>query len=169
VELVTERLRLRPLGAGDVDDLVALHAEPEVERFMGPLGREQAIARLELAEREWNEREHGLMAILDREDGRFIGRAGLKYWPHFDEIEVGWVLHPDSWGNGYATEAGSACLSWGFRDFAVDYITAMIQPENARSLAVASRLGLQPLRADHLGEIEVIVNAVRREDWATSR
>jgi RimJ/RimL family protein N-acetyltransferase len=47
-------------------------------------------------------------------------------------------------------------------------MTAMIQPANARSLAVAARLGMEVLRSDTLGEIPVIVHAVRRGDWATS-
>jgi RimJ/RimL family protein N-acetyltransferase len=168
VIIETERLRLRPIGTGDLEELLEVHAQPGVIEFMGPFAREQAIARLEVAEREWSERGHGLMAVHDRGDGRFLGRTGLKWWPQFGETEVGWVLHPGSWGQGYATEAGRACLDWGFRDFELDYVTAMIQPHNARSLAVAARLGMEPLRSDQLGDIPVIVHALRREDWATA-
>ena len=104
----TERLRLRPLAMNDLEELVAVHAAPEVARFMRPLPCGLAIERISACEQEWQDRGRGLVAILARDDGRFIGRAGLKYWPQFDELEIGWVLHPDAWGRGYATEAAPA-------------------------------------------------------------
>jgi RimJ/RimL family protein N-acetyltransferase len=112
VVIETERLRLRPLRMDDLDDVVAPHAMPEVSRFMRPLPRDQAVDRLDSCEREWQHRGHGLLAILSRESGRFLGRAGLKYWPQFDEIEIGWVLNPAVWGQGYATEAAHAWADW---------------------------------------------------------
>jgi RimJ/RimL family protein N-acetyltransferase len=87
----TDRLILRPLGIADLDELVAMHDTPEVMRTLGSLDRSAALARLELNEREWDQRGHGLVAVMDRPTGRFLGRSGLKYWPQFDETEVGWV------------------------------------------------------------------------------
>lgn len=107
-----------------------------------------------------------MLAVLDRASGRFLGRAGLKYWPQFDETELGWVLRSDAWGHGYATEAGRACLQWGFSEFAMPYLTAMIQPENVRSIRVAERLGLTPLRTDVLLGDPVVVYILGREHWA---
>jgi RimJ/RimL family protein N-acetyltransferase len=109
----TERLVLRPTGIANIDEFVALHADPEVTRFVGSLDRLQAEERLELAEREWAERGYGMFAVRDRATKRFLGQVGLKYWPQFDETEVGWVLRRDAWGRGYATEAGRACIDWG--------------------------------------------------------
>jgi RimJ/RimL family protein N-acetyltransferase len=103
-----------------------------------------------------------MLAVLDRENGSFLGRTGLKHWPQFDEVEVGWVLAPAFWGRGLATEAGRACLEWGLRSLAVPYVTAMIQPENQRSIRVAERLGMAPLRDDFLLGHDVIVYARRR-------
>jgi RimJ/RimL family protein N-acetyltransferase len=75
------------------------------------------------------------------------------------EVEVGWVLAPAARGRGVATEAARACLEWGFHDFDLPYVTAMIAPDNAASIAVAERLGMEPLREDTLHDfgIEVIV------------
>jgi len=78
VVIETERLRLRQLRIGGLDEIVALHAKPEVARFMRPLPRERAIERLEACEREWADRGSGLLAIVSRGSGRFLGRAGLK-------------------------------------------------------------------------------------------
>ena len=48
-----------------------------------------------------------------------------------------WALHQAAWGHGYATEAARACLEWGFASFPLPYITAMVRPDNSRSLGVA--------------------------------
>ena len=164
VVIETERLVLRPIGLADIDEFVVLHIDPEVTHFVRSLDRSQAQERLELAEREWTERGHGMLAIRDRTSGRFLGRAGLRYWPQFDETEVGWMLHRDTWGHGYATEAARACIDWGFAQLTVPYLTAMIQPENVRSVRVAERLGLTPLRTDMLLGDEVVVYAVQRAE-----
>ncbi len=168
VAIETDRLRMRPLVMADLDDLVELHVQPEVSQFMRALPRELAIERLNACEREWHDRGHGLLAILSRDSGRFLGRAGLKYWPQFNETEIGWVLHPDVWGHGYATEAASACAEWGLRTLGAGYLTAMIRPDNARSIRVAERLGMTPLRDDVLLDIPVIVYSINRDSWAAA-
>ena len=156
----TERLTLRPLVVADVEEVVAVQADPEIERFLGPLDRDEALKRLHENDREWRELGYGRMAILDRASGRFLGRAGLKYWPQFEETEAGWTLRKDAWGHGYATEAARASIEWGFASFDVPYITAMIEPPNTRSLAVAARLGMSRLREDVLLGRNVTVFAV---------
>ena len=158
----TERLCMRPMTMHDVDDLLALHSEPEVSRFMSEFDRDAAIDRLRRDEKDWSEHGHGLFALLASGDGRFLGRIGLKYWPQFEEAEVGWVLRREAWGHGYATEAARACAGWGFREFDYPYLTAMIRPENVRSIRVTERLGMAPRREDLLFEIPVVVHAVDR-------
>jgi RimJ/RimL family protein N-acetyltransferase len=150
---------------GDLDAFVALHAEPDVARFVRAFDRRQAQDRLRDDARQWAEHGHGMLAVLDRVSGRFLGRAGLRYWPQFDETELGWALRREAWGHGYATEAGRACIDWGFQQLPVEYLTAMIQPANARSIRVAERLGLQPLRPDILLDDPVQVYAVSRDAW----
>lgn len=166
----TERLVLRPLTMADLDEFVALHRDPEVVRFVRTLDRAQAEVRLRANEREWEERGHGLFAIRDptscptragQLDGRLLGRVGLKYWPQFQETEAGWLLDRDAWGHGYAIEAAWACVDWGFATLSVTYFTAMIHPQNMRSIRVAQRLGFQPVREDVLLGDPVIVHALR--------
>jgi len=161
----TERLRFRPLEMGDVDELVALHEDPLVARFLGSRDRVWMEDYIHMVDEEWAERGHGRVAVVERESGRFIGRTGLKHWQQFGETEVSWVLHADARGKGYATETGAASLRWGFERFDPTYLTAMIQPANAASLRVAERLGMKPIRTDRLLGDEVIVHALSREDW----
>jgi RimJ/RimL family protein N-acetyltransferase len=169
VLLETDRLILRPLTTADLDEVVEMHAMPEVRRTMGTFERADAEGRLERNEREWDERGYGLVAIVERATGRFLGRSGLKYWPQFDETEVGWVLRPDVWGQGFATEAGQACVDWGLGALSLPYLTAMIVPDNVRSIRVAMRLGMQPLRSDVLTELPVVVYSIDRGSAAPPR
>ena len=127
-----------------------MHADPEVARFVGSLDREEATAKLRGNEREWSELGYGRSAVIERASGRFLGRSGLKWWEQFGETEAGWAFRRDAWGHGYATEAARATFEWGFANFGFEYITAMIEPANERSLAVAERLTLKPLRKDEL-------------------
>ncbi len=160
--LETGRLWLRPLSLADADEFFQLHRDPEVTRFIDPLTREQAVARLTVNEGEWDRRGHGMFAVLQKPGARFLGRCGLKYWEQFDEVEIGWVLRRDAWGHGYATEAASAVLQWGFESLVDDYFTAMIRAENDRSIAVARRLWMEPLREDTLLGQSVVVYAIER-------
>lgn len=163
VVIETERLTLRPIELGEIDEFLALHEDPEVTRFLTSLNRAQALRRLEAAELEWKQRGHGMFSVRDRVTDRFLGRAGLKYWKQFDETEAGWVLRREVWGRGYATEAARACIDWGWRVLEVPYLTAMIQRENVRSIRVAERIGFSPMRTDTLLGEKVVVYALARQ------
>lgn len=165
VQIETERLILRPLDMSDLEGVLALHREPAVIEFLGALSPLEARDRLALCEQAWRERGHDLLAMIERSSSRFLGRVGLRYWPQLGETEAGWALRGDAQGHGYATEAARACLRWGFATFPLPYITAMIRPDNSRSLGVARRLGMQAIRDDVLLGFPVIVHAARREDW----
>lgn len=158
----TERLRLRAVTADDLDEMVRLHRDPLVARFMGSPDRAWLEGWLRTSDEEWRERGHGRLAILGREDGAFLGRTGLKYWPQFGETEIGWALRPEARGKGFATEAAHAILDWGFQRFDAPYFTAMIRSDNAASIAVAERLGMSPIREDELLGVPVVVYAVER-------
>jgi RimJ/RimL family protein N-acetyltransferase len=168
VHIDTERLYLRPMTMHDVDDLLALHSEPEVREFMGAVDRDELVDRVRRADAEWREYGHGMFVALASDDGRFLGRIGLKYWPQFEETEVGWALRREEWGHGFATEAARACVDWGFREFDYPYLTAMIRADNTRSMRVAERLGMTARREDVLFDIPVIVHSVDRATFSNS-
>ena len=60
------------------------------------------------------------------------------------DVEIGWHLHPDSWGRGYATEAARAALRREL-DAGAPEVFAVIREGNERSVAVAERLGMTPI------------------------
>ena len=162
--LTTARLVMPPLTREHLPDLLALYEDPEVVRFLKPLSRDGQLQRLQEAQEMWATRGYGRVAIEQAQGGRFLGRGGLQYWPHFDEVEVTWALRRDAWGRGYATEAGGAWLRWGLEHLDAAYITAFIAPDNAASRGVAERLGMSVLRTDEQHGRPVLVYARARED-----
>ncbi|WP_067696154.1 GNAT family N-acetyltransferase [Nocardia jejuensis] len=164
--LETERLRLRPWTASESDIALwmGLHTDSEVTEFLGSYNWESTVERLTAMEKLWTTRGHGQFVVESRADGRFLGRAGLNYWPQFDEVEAAWTFRREAWGNGYATEAAKGFLEWGFRTLPVPYIAAMIHPDNLRSKRVALRLGFTVLRSDILNKHPVIVHALYRPE-----
>ena len=160
--LETPRLVLRPLSLEDLDEFVALHAEPEVTRFVTAFDRPESEERLRRNEVEWQERGHGLLAVLDRADGRFLGRAGFKYWPQFDETELGWALRREAWGHGYATEAAGTLLQWAFDTLDLNRVQAEADTRNAASARVLEKLGF--VREGTLRE-DCVVNGEVSDSW----
>ena len=145
--LLTERLILRPFEESDLDAYTELCTMPEVRRSLRlpeTFSRREAWSGLAQWRGQWELRGSGHFALEERATGRFVGRAGLHHpevhdWPG---LEVGWSLHPDLWGHGYATEAGVASLAYAFDVRGETEVFSVILPDNHRSQAVARRLGL---------------------------
>ena len=148
--LETERLLLRPFRDDDLDDYFAVLDTPEVRRWLHlPAGLTRGDAWQQMAGfmGQWALRGTGQWALLERSSGAFLGRAGLHHpeRPDWPGVEVGWTLHPDHWGRGYATEAGAEAIRYAFEDLDLDRIFSCILPENEASQAVAVRLGMELL------------------------
>jgi RimJ/RimL family protein N-acetyltransferase len=147
VVLTTERLRLRPWthSPADIARLTDLYGRDEVTRW---LGGTPSVPPDELVDR-WaavhdRDGRFGCWAI-EREDGVVAGTVLFKPLPNgVGEVEVGWHLHPDSWGHGYATEAARAVIRRGF-EAGLPEVYAVVRPGNEASLAVCRRLGMAPL------------------------
>ncbi len=145
--LRTERLRVRPwtTDAGDLARLADLYGREELTRW---LGGALPVPPVELVDR-WArihalDDRYGAWAV-ERADHVVAGTVLFKPLPNgVGEVEVGWHLHPDSWGRGYATEAARAVIDRGFRA-GVPEVYAVVRPGNVASVAVCRRLGMAPL------------------------
>lgn len=160
----TARLTLRPFAESDLDAWAEIVADEETTEFIGGVqSREDAWRSIALYLGHWALRGYGQWAVEVRGSGRFIGRAGLWYPEGWPELEVGWTLSRDAWGEGYATEAGEAAIEWAFSSLGLERVGAVIAVENARSRAVAIRLGmsLDYETELHTGE-RVVVYALNR-------
>jgi RimJ/RimL family protein N-acetyltransferase len=143
-ELVTERLLLRRLELSDLDAYAAICADPEVRRYLGdgrPLERPAAWREMALLLGHWGLRGFGQWAVVQRENGELLGRAGLWQPEGWPGLEVGWVLGRPYWGRGFATEAARAGLNHAFSALGAQRVISLIHPENERSIRVAERLG----------------------------
>ena len=146
-DLRTARLRLRPwtTSPADLARLTDLYGRDEVTRWLGgppTVSAEELVARW--AALHARDDRFGCWAI-ELPDGEVVGTLLFKPLPNgVGEVEVGWHLHPDSWGHGYATEAARAVIERGF-DAGLPEVYAVVRPGNEASLAVCRRLGMQPL------------------------
>jgi RimJ/RimL family protein N-acetyltransferase len=177
-DVTTERLDLHRFHRDDLDELVALFAQPEMWRF--PYGRGFTRAEtqrfLELQLAEWDELGFGCWVARTRADSRIIGYVGLSV-PTFlpailPAVEVGWRFGVASWGNGYATEGATAALDEAFATMQLERVCSLPQVNNPPSARVCERLGLRLL-----GEVEIAANErrgavtalhyeIRREEWS---
>jgi RimJ/RimL family protein N-acetyltransferase len=160
--LTTDRLRLRPLRDADADPLFEVYSHPLVEAWIGPHPRAKVVE--EMAYQRGVQAEHGwsVWAVERREDGRFLGDCGLQPLEHRGpEVELGYDLHPDVWGQGLATEAARAVVDAALRPLALERVVAVVKPANAASRRVLDRAGLREAgtRAAY-GERMVLYEAV---------
>ncbi|MDP9331623.1 MAG: GNAT family N-acetyltransferase [Actinomycetota bacterium] len=142
----TERLRLRPLEAGDLD---AWHrrifSDPEVTRFLPvrePIPRERAAERLARLVEGWRTRGFGVWALLESgSDQLVVGHCGFVTPEVPDRVELIYALGRDWWGRGLATEAGAASLRHGFNVLSFGEVVALAFPDNEPSIRVMLKLG----------------------------
>ncbi|GHD42559.1 GNAT family N-acetyltransferase [Streptomyces galbus] len=145
-ELRTDRLALRRWRDSDLAPWAAMNADPEVREHLGDLlTREQSDASVARFRAEFEQRGHGWWAVEVAATGEFIGFAGLDPVDDglpFDGVEIGWRLARPAWGHGYATEAASAVLTFGFDALRLPEILAVTTATNFRSQAVMRRIGM---------------------------
>jgi [ribosomal protein S5]-alanine N-acetyltransferase len=141
VELRTRRLRLRRARAGDLDALHAVFSHPAAMRYWSSLpDTELAQTRERLEEMLAASPEDSDDFVVEYQ-GHVIGKAGCWRIP-----EVGFILHPDYWGRGLASEALAAVIERAFATFPIDALEAEADPRNTGSLAVLGRLGFREVR-----------------------
>ena len=89
-----------------------------------------------------------LLWLRERSSGDLVGYTGLNRDEVDGEpvVEVGWSITPSRWGEGFAPEAGRACLDDGFERLGLDRIVAFTLLDNVRSQRVASKLGMTYVR-----------------------
>lgn len=145
--LRTDRLTLRAWRDTDRDPFAAMNADPDVmEHFPAPLSRTESDTMIDRAIAIWAEGGPCWWA-LETLEGEFIGFVGL-YRPTFEAhftpcTEIGWRLAKHAWGQGYATEAATAALSWGFHTLKLAEIVSFTVPQNHRSRRVMVNLGMR--------------------------
>lgn len=146
--LQTDRLIMRPHGVADYPACCALWADADVVRHIGgsPQDAQAVWFRLLRYAGMWSLLGYGMWVMEDRATGTLIGEAGLlsaaRGLPELEGVpEAGWVLGPQAWGRGLATEAMTAVLGWADAHLDAGTIRCIIEPDNGASIKVAGKLG----------------------------
>ncbi len=155
MELVTPRLLLREYATSDFDAVQRFASDPAVATFVawGPNSPEDTEAFLVecAAEQARSPRTSYTFAVTDAGSEPF-GSVGLYLGEGARDAELGFVIRPDRWGSGYATESAQAVLQYGFERRGLHRIWATCRPENRASAAVLERIGMRRERrlTDHV-------------------
>ena len=173
----TQRLRLRDWREEDIEPFIRHTNMPAVMRWLGGV-KPEAEARRIVRERimRWQEERGFTFWLVERKsDGEPLGFCGLKIAddagsPVEGELEVGWRLREDAWGQGYAREAAAASLEYAFRRLGAERVVALTVEGNAPSWRLMERLGMvRRPDLDYVGpdwaEGPVIAYVLERDQW----
>lgn len=144
----TERLILRRLLVSDHEAFCTLFADKEVMKFSddGPLDTKAVDVWLKRQIDRYDiERGVGVLAVEIKSTAAVIGYCGLTQMSDIEGLpdsELGYRLIRPCWGYGYATEAASAIRDYAFSQPNVSRLVALIEPDNARSMGVAKKIGM---------------------------
>lgn len=159
----TVRLRFRPMGHDDLEDMAALLGDPEVMAFYPrPKTRDEALQWIEWNLGGYRDHGHGLW-IIETRDGEFLGDCGLtrQLVDGVQELEVGYHVRTAMQGRGYATEAAAACRDAAREHALAEELVAIIHPDNGASRRVAEKIGMDRSGDDGEGDLRRTVMRLR--------
>lgn len=163
----TERLLLRPFVETDLDAILDLESRPDVVRYLpwDVMDAEAVAAFLakRLGQAAIDEASSALvLAAVVPPDDRMIGEFMLRITDEASrQGEIGWTVHPDVHGRGYATEAAREILRLGFDGLGLHRIYAEADARNDASLRLMERLGMRR-------EADLRENEFLKGEWVDS-
>jgi len=162
--LETDRLLLRPFAPSDFEALHAILSREDVSTYLywGPQSEEEVQERLAkmIGFRSIEQPGDTLrLAILLKANGRVIGDVVLHWLdgPHL-QGDVGFIVHPDHQGKGYATEATRPLLRVAFEELGLHRVAGHLDPRNAASAKVLEKLGMRQ-------EAHFVENEFVKDEW----
>lgn len=148
--LETDRLIIRSFHMDDFDAFAEFHADPVRAPGFGEVyTRDQSWRWFACNIGHWHIHGYGYMTVEDKETGRPCGICGIwnpEGWP---EPEIGWVVYEAFEGKGIAYEAAIRVRRWAYEELGLKTLTSNILASNARSQALATRLGAKYERTYH--------------------
>ena len=171
--LETERLVLRQWRQDDFPRYAEMFAAPETHFIGGPLVLGDAWRRFLQMPGAWAVQGFAMFAIEEKATGLFMGQAGPWQPAGWPGTEVGYALHPQAWGKGYATEACAAAMDWAFDTLGWTEVIHSIDVANVASQNVAKRLGARNrgrgvFQPPH-DRFELDIWGQTREEWRAHR
>jgi RimJ/RimL family protein N-acetyltransferase len=164
--LETERLSLRPVCEQDLGYLCSLYGNAEVMRYLdkGVLNEADCRDKLTQYMQFWQDNGFGRWLAFAKDTGEFAGRAGFGRLSDTKEVHLGFVLLPQFWGKGLATEIARFCLDFGFNTIREEHLLSAARATNKASRAVIEKIGMHKQReAEFFGHTAVIYTLSAKE------
>lgn len=148
--LKSSRIGFRKLEENDLPKLVKLDTDPEVRAFFPGGVSTPDLLREKIAKSRASFVENGFgeFSMTELKTDRFMGRAGFAGLDD-GEIEVGYLLLKEYWGQGLASEALVALLDWARKSLPVPRILAYAPVDHLASLGVMRKAGMRYLKTGH--------------------
>ncbi|MBR0992768.1 GNAT family N-acetyltransferase [Bradyrhizobium japonicum] len=161
---VTDRLTAERLNESHLADLVALHQDPDVSRYLGGV-RSAATTKayLDVNMAHWDQHGFGLWALRTRE-GAFAGRAGIRHIlvDDADEIEIFYAFKREFWGQGFASETATALTRIGLSRLMLPSLIGLVYIENGASRRVLEKLNYLLERSTNRHGEDLVIYRIRR-------
>lgn len=155
----TRRLIAEKLREDHLADLVALHLDAEVSRYLGGVrSAEVTEAYLATNMAHWDQHGFGLWALRTK-DGAFAGRAGIRHIlvDGIDEIEIAYTFKREFWGQGLASEIAIALTDIGLSQLALSSLIGLVFVGHGASRRVLEKANyVLEKSTTHHGEAVVI-------------
>jgi len=142
----TERLRLRHMTGDDLDALSAVLSDPVAMKYYPSAFKRDDVKRwIEWCMESYAENGYGLYAMVLKKTNTVIGDCGhaRQEIDGGTEIEIGYHVVREHWGQGYATEAARGAAAYGFETLCATQLISLVRPENAQSRRVAEKVGMK--------------------------
>ena len=143
----TERLKIRELRMTDANDIYVLRSDEKVQKYLDRPKAKSVEDASKFIARIINiiaEQKSFYWGITLKNDTKVIGTICLwNFSPDGNSAEVGYEIHPDLQGQGMMREALLKILNFGFSTVKLESITAVVHPENERSVKILEKNGFK--------------------------
>jgi [ribosomal protein S5]-alanine N-acetyltransferase len=146
--LSTERLGLRRWIDTDVQPFIDMNKDADIMKyFPKTLTDTETMEMIERIKLHFSKNNFGLFAVENKSTKQFLGFTGFSM-PAFSSfftpcIEIGWRFNKEVWRHGFATEAASACIKYGFENLGFDKIVSFTSIINTGSEKVMKKIGME--------------------------
>lgn len=145
--LESERITLRDIEEKDWRDVHKYASQSIVCKYQswGPNTKEESrdFVKKVIEDAKIEPRSRFVFAVLDKKDHQMIGSGEINIRDFTNRIgEIAYIINPDYWGKGFATEVANLLIEFGFKEFHLHRIFATCDPRNSGSTKVLERVGM---------------------------
>lgn len=168
--LKTHRLILREFTKDDAKHIFKLHNNQDVMRYIPH--KEPLDVSMERCEKfiQWCIEQYdknpgyGLFATLKKDTSEFIGWNEINYLDNTEDVEIGYRIFKEHWGNGYATETSKALVDYGFNELKLNKLVGVAMPDNKASTRVLEKAGMKYIEMRRYYDTDVAYYEILKAD-----